>query len=63
MVTRSNGGKSRSAWRVPAELHEPITQDAVVLAAGRDKPAARALAEYLRSDQAVAIIRAYGYEF
>jgi molybdate transport system substrate-binding protein len=52
-----------SAWRVPAELHEPITQDAVVLAAGRDKPAARALAEYLRSDQAVAIIRAYGYEF
>ena len=51
-----------SVWRVPAELHERITQDAVILAAGHDKPAARALAEYLRGDKAVAIIRAYGYE-
>ena len=32
-----------SAWRVPAELHTPIRQDAVVLAGGRDNPAAAAL--------------------
>lgn len=50
-----------SAWEVPPELHATIRQDAVILAAGRDRPAARAFADYLRSDRAVAIIRAYGY--
>jgi molybdate transport system substrate-binding protein len=51
-----------SAWVVPASLHRPIRQDAVVLAAGRDNPAASALLQYLRSDAARAIIRAHGYE-
>ena len=51
-----------SAWRVPAELHAPIKQDAVVLGAGKDNPAATALMAYLRSDAARAIIRAHGYE-
>ena len=55
---RLTGG---SAWQVPAELHAPLRQDAVVLAAGRDKPAAKALAEYLRGAKAVAIIKSYGY--
>ncbi|AYH46070.1 molybdate ABC transporter substrate-binding protein [Azoarcus sp. DN11] len=55
---RLTGG---SAWQVPAELHEPLRQDAVILAAGRDKPAARALADYLRGAKAAAIIRSYGY--
>ncbi|MCK9986127.1 MAG: molybdate transport system substrate-binding protein [Azoarcus sp.] len=50
-----------SAWLVPAELHAPLRQDAVILAAGRDKPAARALAEYLRGAKAAAIIKSYGY--
>jgi molybdate transport system substrate-binding protein len=51
-----------SAWIVPAQLHEPIRQDAVLLAAGRDNPAARALLAYLRSDAARVVIRAHGYE-
>jgi molybdate transport system substrate-binding protein len=55
---RLTGG---SAWLVPAELHEPLRQDAVILAAGRDEPAARALVEYLRGAKAVAIIKSYGY--
>ncbi len=50
-----------SAWRVPASLHEPIRQDAVLLAAGKDSAAARALLQYLRSDAARAVIRSYGY--
>ncbi|HXD42480.1 MAG TPA: molybdate ABC transporter substrate-binding protein [Ramlibacter sp.] len=52
-----------SAWVVPAGLHAPIRQDAVVLAPGKDSAAAAALAAYLRSDKARAIIRSYGYEF
>ena len=51
-----------SAWRVPADLHSPIKQDAVVLKAGQDNPAAGALMAFLRSDGARAIIRAHGYE-
>jgi len=52
-----------SAWQVPEALHEPLRQDAVVLAPGKDQPAAAALAAYLRGAPARAILRAYGYGF
>lgn len=51
-----------SAWVVPGSLHAPIRQDAVLLAPGRNDPAAAALLAYLRGDRARAIIRAHGYE-
>lgn len=51
-----------SAWRVPAELYEPIRQDAVILARGKDKAAAQALIDYLKGPKAAAVIRAYGYD-
>lgn len=50
-----------SGWVVPANLHEPIVQQAVLLAAGRDNPAARALLEFLRGEPARAVIRQAGY--
>lgn len=58
-------GKIRqgSAWVVPESLHEPIRQDAVLLASAKDQPAAAALMQYLKGDKARAIIRAYGYGF
>ncbi len=52
---------SGSAWVVPAALHEPIRQDAVLLQQGADNLAAKALLQYLRTDAARAVIRAYGY--
>jgi molybdate transport system substrate-binding protein len=54
--------KSGSAWIVPAELHSPIRQDAVLLARGKDNAAAAALMAYLKSDAAKAMIRSFGYE-
>lgn len=51
-----------SAWVVPAHLHNPIKQDALLLQKGQDSEAAKALLIYLRSDKAKAVIRAYGYE-
>ena len=54
---------SGSAWRVPAGLHAPIRQDAVLLKAGSSEPAARAFLQYLRSDAARAVIAAHGYTF
>ena len=57
------GGRitSGSAWVVPAQLHEPIRQDAALLRPGQDNAAARALLQYLRQDVARQIIRAHGY--
>lgn len=51
-----------SAWLVPATLHAPIRQDLVILKRGRDNPAAAALAAFMRSDEALGVLRAFGYE-
>lgn len=52
-----------SVWQVPAALHDPIRQDAVLLTPGKDSAAAAALLAYLRGDKARAIIQSYGYSF
>jgi len=51
-----------SAWVVPASLHRPIRQDALLLVRGQGKPAAQALLAYLRGEKARSIIRSYGYD-
>lgn len=50
-----------SRWVVPGALHAPIRQDAILLRQGATNPAAQALIDYLKSDAAQRIIRAYGY--
>ena len=51
-----------SRWIVPARLHAPIDQQAVLLKTGAANPAAAAFVKFLRGRQALAIIRRYGYE-
>lgn len=58
-VAKTRGG---SRWIVPARLHSPIAQQAVLLKPGADDPAARAFLAYLKGPQARAVIRRYGYE-
>jgi molybdate transport system substrate-binding protein len=53
---------SGSAWIVPASMHEPIKQDAVILQKGKDNPAAKRFMEYLKGPKAAAIIKSYGYQ-
>jgi molybdate transport system substrate-binding protein len=48
-------------WQVPAALHEPIRQDAVLLKHGEANPAALAFVDFLGSEAAVAVIEAAGY--
>ncbi|CAG0124380.1 Molybdate-binding protein ModA [Rhodocyclaceae bacterium] len=52
---------SGSAWIVPASMHRPIRQDAVILNRGRENAAATALSRFLREPRAVAIIQSCGY--
>lgn len=51
-----------SAWIVPASLHDPIKQDAVILTRGKDNAAAKALVDYLKGPKAAAVIKSYGYD-
>jgi molybdate transport system substrate-binding protein len=58
-----NNGKigAGSGWMVPANLYDPIRQDAVILTNGKDKPAATALMSYLKSEPAQKVIKSFGY--
>ena len=58
-VASAKGG---SRWLVPAGLHTPIDQQAVLLKRGAGNPAARAFMAFLKGAEAKAIIRRYGYE-
>jgi molybdate transport system substrate-binding protein len=52
-----------SAWVVPDKLYDPIRQDAVILAKGRQNPVAPILMQFLQADTAKTIISSYGYGF
>nr|WP_306806105.1 molybdate ABC transporter substrate-binding protein [Caballeronia sp. BR00000012568055] len=51
-----------SAWLVPADLHEPIKQDAVILNKGKDNPVAKQFEDYLKGPKAAAVIKSFGYQ-
>lgn len=51
-----------SWWVVPANLHKPIDQGAVLLKKSADSEGAKAFLVFLKSPEAVAIIRDLGYE-
>jgi molybdate transport system substrate-binding protein len=60
-VSQNGVIKEGSAWIIPAEMHQPIRQDAILLNAGGQNTAARALLDYLRSEKAQMIFRSFGY--
>ena len=51
-----------TAWPVPSELHDPIRQDAVLLARAENNRAAHAFLNYMKSQPAREIIRQFGYD-
>lgn len=57
LVDRKNG----SSWIVPERLYSPILQDAVLLKTGERNESAKAFFTFMKSPQAVRIIRRYGY--
>lgn len=62
-VPDEQGGKLKegSVWRVPANLHQPIRQDVILLKQGQNNLAAVALLKYLKGDKARAVIQSFGY--
>ena len=55
-------GDMTPSWHPPADLFDPIAQDAVLLTRAEDKPAALAFMTYLQSDEARDIIAQHGYD-
>lgn len=51
-----------SSWVVPAALHTPIRQDAVLLNPGQGKAGPLALLKYLQGAKAQALIKSFGYD-
>ncbi|MGZ5052372.1 MAG: molybdate ABC transporter substrate-binding protein [Methylobacter sp.] len=53
---------SGSGWIVPSDRYQPIRQDAILMKTGAENPAAVALLKFLKSPEALAIIKKYGYD-
>lgn len=51
-----------SRWIVPKDDYAPIDQQALLLTPGKDDTAAKAYLDFLKSPQAIAIIKSYGYD-
>lgn len=50
-----------SRWDVPADLHTPIRQDAILLSRAASNETARAFLAFLRSPEAQGVIERFGY--
>jgi len=61
-VVENGRVKEGSGWVVPATMHRPIRQDALLLNPGIKNPAAQELLSYLRSERAKSVMRSFGYE-
>jgi molybdate transport system substrate-binding protein len=55
------GKPATQLWLAPQDDYPPIKQNAVLLKHGEANDAARAFLDYLKSDEAVAVIKAAGY--
>ncbi|HQS57412.1 MAG: molybdate ABC transporter substrate-binding protein [Gallionellales bacterium 35-53-114] len=61
-VMRDGKVATGSWWLVPAELHNPIRQSAVLLSGSKEQAAAQALLAFMKSEKAKAVMRGFGYE-
>jgi molybdate transport system substrate-binding protein len=59
-IQRPGAAIEGSSWLVPDSEHEPIEQQAVLLA---DTPAAREFLAFMRGEDAKALIQSFGYGF
>jgi len=50
-------------WEIPADMHPALEQGAVMLKDARNKDAARAFLEFVKSESGRAILAKYGFEF
>jgi molybdate transport system substrate-binding protein len=59
----SPGMKDGQIWEIPADMHPPIEQSAIVLKNAKNKPAAQGFLEFVKSDSGRRILQKYGFAF
>src|SRR5271168_5130854 len=59
----SAGMKDGKRWEIPADMHPPIEQAAIVLKDAKNKDAARAFLEFVKSEPGRATLAKYGFTF
>jgi len=57
-----SGQRGGSSWLIPAHLHPPVVQEAVLLKAGKENAAAHAFIQFLTTSQATIVISRMGYQ-
>ena len=62
-LAQLHGVTSGTQWLVPATLHAPIRQDAVLLKRGANDEASKAFLVFLKGPEAREIIERFGYSF
>jgi molybdate transport system substrate-binding protein len=60
-LVREDRPTQNSGWRIPATLHSPIHQDAILLRHGAENEAAQAFLTFLNGETARGIIVTHGY--
>lgn len=59
----SPGMKDGKRWEIPADMHPPIEQAAILLKAAKNKDTARAFLEFVKSEPGRATLAKYGFTF
>lgn len=59
----SPGMKDGKRWEIPADMHPPIEQAAIVLKSAANKDGARAFLEFVKSETGRATLAKYGFTF
>jgi molybdate transport system substrate-binding protein len=59
----SPGMKEGKRWEIPADLHPPIEQGAIVLTSAKNKEPARAFLEFVKGEAGRATLSRYGFTF
>jgi molybdate transport system substrate-binding protein len=57
----SPGMKDGKSWEIPADMHPAIEQGAILLKAAKNKGAAQAFLDFVKSMEGVAILAKYGF--
>ena len=55
------GMKNGKRWEIPANMHPPIEQAAVIMKSAKDKEGARAFLAFVRSDDGRRVLESYGF--
>src|SRR5271167_1921367 len=59
----SPGMKDGKRWEIPADLHPPIEQGAIVLTSAKNKEPARAFLEFVKGEAGRVTLARYGFTF